>query len=68
MANSVGYHNHVCIKLKTGQVHRQFIHVGNSEQRKAQLSNQAVHYGGFLHDCCPEKKITLNLASSNYPC
>ena len=53
----VGYHNHVCIKLKTGQVHiRQFMHVGNSELRIAQLSNQAVHYAGFYMIAALRKK------------
>ena len=29
MIEGVGYHNHMCIKLKTGQFNKQFINVGN---------------------------------------
>ena len=54
MTTGVGYHNHMSIKLKTGQVSTQIIHVG-SLTNNTQLSIQ-VHYVVSLQDCCLEKK------------
>ena len=42
MANGVGYHNHICIKLKTGQVNRQFIHVGNWAKKSSITQPRAL--------------------------
>ena len=55
MANTVGYHNYMFIKLKTlvNSIDNSYMLV--IEQRKAQLSNQ-VHYVVSLHDCYLEKK------------
>ena len=65
MANGVGYHNHICIKLKTGQVNRQFIHVGNWAKKSSIIQPSALY--SFFTWLWPGEKITPNLASSNYP-
>ena len=63
MANGVGYHNHICIKLKTGQVNRQFIHVGNWAKKSSIIQPSALC--SFFTWLWPGEKITPNLASSN---
>ena len=52
MTTSVGYYNHMCIKLKTGQVGKSYMYVWANN---AQLSIQ-VHYVVYLHDCFLEEK------------
>ena len=48
----MGYHNDMCIKLKTGQVDKSYMYVwGNN----AQLSMQ-VHDVVSLHNCSQEEK------------
>ena len=42
MAYGVGYHNHICIKLKTGQFNKQFIHVGNWAKKSSIIQPSAL--------------------------
>ena len=66
MANGVGYHNHICIKLKTGQFNKQFIHVGNWAKKSSIIQPSALC--SFFTWLLPGEKITFNLANSNYSC
>ena len=64
MTTSVGYHNHMCIKLNIGQVDKSYMLV---KANNAQLSIQ-VHLQSIFTWLLPGEKVTLNLASSSYPC
>ena len=66
MANTVGYHNHMCIKPKTGQFNRQFIHVGNWAKKSSIIQPSALC--SFFTWLLPGEKITFNFANSNYSC